>query len=227
MLADDVYQLLDWRADKLPRLLSPTRRTASAARRPATAASATTTRRRTTLADAAERRGREERERRPRRQRRLVHQDPLARARLGWPEAAPLPRAAERGYLVSGGGVAPFVSEVVAEVLERRAERGARFAVRRLRGEIESASRRARRGALRGRGAARRVLHVGEAARRRGPTRCCPWRRRTASFLPHALRLRGAVAPRAAVLRDGGARSPSRARSAWAPRRASCSRRNK
>ena len=44
--------------------------------------------------------------------------------RLGWLEAAPslLARVAERGYLVSGGGVAPFVSEVVAEVLSSGAQ---------------------------------------------------------------------------------------------------------
>ena len=40
--------------------------------------------------------------------------------RLGWIEAAPslLKRIAARGYLISGGGVAPYVSEVVSELLE-------------------------------------------------------------------------------------------------------------
>ena len=58
--------------------------------------------------------------------------------RLGLVEAAPslLARVAERGYLVSGGGVAPFVSEVVAEVLSSGAQNEVLdFAVRRLRGK--------------------------------------------------------------------------------------------
>jgi len=40
--------------------------------------------------------------------------------RLGWVEAPPalLRRIASRGYLSSGGGVAPFVSEVACELLE-------------------------------------------------------------------------------------------------------------
>jgi len=43
--------------------------------------------------------------------------------RLGWIEASPslIRRIKERGYVVSGGSVAPFVSEVVAEMLEPEA----------------------------------------------------------------------------------------------------------
>ena len=122
MLADDVYQLLDC-ADKLPRLLSYDaayrERCASAGdggERDDDAAAYDPSQ--TPPSGAGE-----ERERRPRRQRRLVHQDPLSGLRLGWLEAAPslLARVAERGYRL-GGGVAPFVSEVVAEVLSSGAQ---------------------------------------------------------------------------------------------------------
>jgi DNA-binding transcriptional MocR family regulator len=39
--------------------------------------------------------------------------------RLGWIEASPslISRISERGYVISGGSVAPFVSEIVAEML--------------------------------------------------------------------------------------------------------------
>lgn len=48
--------------------------------------------------------------------------------RLGWIEASPslIRRIADRGYVVSGGSVAPFVSEVVAELLPELRPSGAR-----------------------------------------------------------------------------------------------------
>ena len=125
VLADDVYQLLDWRADKLPRLLSYDtayrERCASAGdggERDDDAAAYDPSQ--TPPSGAGEKSGSDGH---------VVSVGSFTKIlspglRLGWLEAAPslLARVAERGYLVSGGGVAPFVSEVVAEVLSSGAQ---------------------------------------------------------------------------------------------------------
>ena len=109
---------------------------------------------------------------RPCHQRIEPHQDTRPGLKLGWLEASPsmLRRIARRGYLDSGGSVAPFTSEVVACLLEAEAADGDEGG--------GGGARRARR-------AAAAAAH--HAARRR----CC------GRLLPLRAQLRGAVRVRA------------------------------